>query len=206
MSSRKVWKYLGIGFVGGAIGSAGLVVAVVSSLAFLSPSQSSSSSRVVLSGLECPSAMIEDMTAGKCVMSDKAKSAVSIQLDKIKKAGDLNDLPSAKYVRSLAEKTTDKPTLKFKLYRLAAFMGDAKSQYKVGAMLSNGTGCEEDDLESLRWLHESALNNYLDAQLRLSHMLSSGTFVKQDEKLAKEWLEKAEANSKGQVETAELGV
>ena len=62
-------------------------------------------------------------------------------------------------------------------------------------MYSNGIGTNEDNLEALKWLKESAHNGYPKAQLRLAYMLSAGEFVKKDEEAALVWMEKAK-NSK----------
>jgi hypothetical protein len=62
-------------------------------------------------------------------------------------------------------------------------------------MYSKGEGTNEDNLEALKWLKESAHNGYPKAQLRLAYMLSAGEFVKKDEEAALVWMEKAK-NSK----------
>ena len=69
--------------------------------------------------------------------------------------------------------------------------GSAESQFVVGSMYSNGKGTEEDDMESLRWLHGSAHGGYLKAQLRLVHMLSKGVYVEKDDVEAVHWLKRA---------------
>jgi len=75
-------------------------------------------------------------------------------------------------------------------------MGDAESQFILGAMLSNGEGTNEDDHESLQWLYESAHRGYRKAQLRLAYMLSKGEFVAKNETEAVGWLKRAEENIK----------
>ena len=189
MPSRKKWKYIGVGIVGGALGSAGLLVATIFIIA-LWPS-SPSTSGVVLSDIGCPTGMLENMATGKCVMSDETEITVSAALRKLSTLGNSNHLPNVQQIKSIAMKAAGDETLTFKLYLLAAFLGDAASQYEVGGMLSKGRGTQESDMEALRWLHEAAHNDHLEAQVRLGRMLSSGTFVEKDERLAAKWLRKA---------------
>jgi hypothetical protein len=192
MPSRKTWKFLGIGFVGGILGSAGLVAAAIFVIA-LWPS-SPSTSGVVLSSIGCPSGMLENMFTARCEMSEETEETVSAALRKLSEIGGLDRFPSRHQIRDIATEATDNQTLMFKLYRLAAFLGDAESQYEVGGMLSKGKGTKETKMEALRWLHEAAHSNHLDAQVRLAHMLSTGLFVKRDKQLANKWLKRAEAN------------
>ncbi|MBT5875757.1 MAG: sel1 repeat family protein [Candidatus Latescibacteria bacterium] len=194
MPSRKKWKYIGVGIVGGALGSAGLLVATIFIIA-LWPS-SPSTSGVVLSDIGCPTGMLENMATGKCVMSDETEATVSTALRKLSRVGSSNHLPNVQQIKSMAKKAASDETLTFKLYRIAAFLGDGESQYEVGGMLSKGRGAREANMEALRWLHEAAHNDHLEAQVRLAHMLSSGTFVKKDKRLASDWLHRAEANRK----------
>jgi hypothetical protein len=189
MPSRKKWKYIGVGIVGGAIGSAGLLVAAIFIIA-LWPS-SPATNGVILSDIGCPSGMLENIASGKCEMSDETEATVSAALRKLSKLGGSDHLPNVQQIKSMAKKVTSDETLTFKLYRLAAFLGDAESQYEVGGMLSKGKGTKGSDMESLRWLHEAAHNDHMEAQVRLAHMLASGTFVKKDERSASEWLRRA---------------
>jgi len=62
-------------------------------------------------------------------------------------------------------------------------------------MYSNGKGTDEDDMESLRWLHESAHSGYRKAQLRLAYMLSAGEFIEKNDVEAVSWLNKAKENT-----------
>jgi hypothetical protein len=192
MPSRKTWKFLGIGFVGGILGSGGLAVAAIFVIA-LWPS-SPSTSGIVLSDIGCPSGMLENMSNARCEMSEQTSASVSASLRKISEMGNSSHLPNTQQIRNMAKKASNNQSLMFKLYRLAAFLGDAQSQYEVGGMLSKGKGTKETDLEALRWLHEAAHSDHLDAQVRLAHMLSSGLFVKRDKQLAQKWLKRAEAN------------
>ncbi len=203
MPSRKKWKYFGIGIVGGIFGSAVLAVGAIFLIALWPVSPTANS--IVLSEIGCPGGMLENMTTSRCEMSDEMSASVSAEFQKLMEANSSDNPPNAQQIRKLAEKVSHNKTLKFKLYGIAAFLGDPVSQYEVGGMLSNGEGTEEDDLESLRWLHEAAHNDHLEAQIRLAHMLSSGTYVKRDKRLATKWLSRAEAN-KSLPKTAELGV
>ena len=191
MPSRKTWKYLGIGFAGGVFGSAGLAVVAVITIA-LWPS-SPSTSGVDLTDIGCPSGMMENMRTARCEMSEKTSASVAASLRKLREIGGSNRPPNVQQIKNMAKKAMSNETLMFKLYRLAAFLGDAESQYEVGGMLSKGRGTKETDMEALRWLHEAAHNDYLEAQIRLAHMLSSGTFVKKDKNLASKWLHRAKS-------------
>ena len=84
-------------------------------------------------------------------------------------------------------------------------MGDAESQFILGAMLSNGEGTNEDDHESLQWLYESAQRDFRKAQLRIAYMLSSGEFVEKNDLEAVHWLKRAEKNIKS-TQLAKTGV
>ena len=124
-------------------------------------------------------------------MSDETEITVSAALRKLSTLGNSNHLPNVQQIKSMAKKAASDETLTFKLYRIAAFLGDGESQYEVGGMLSKGRGAREANMEALRWLHEAAHNDHLEAQVRLGRMLSSGTFVEKDERLAAKWLRKA---------------
>ncbi len=191
MPSRKKWKYLGIGLLGGVVTSIGIAILSVFGLIYLADRPSSSG--IILSDIGCPSGMVENLSKGRCEVSDKTMSEITSSFRKHDNHKLLNPLPSSKRLRELAVKTADRKGT-FSDYRIAALLGDAESQYHVGKLLSQGRGVEEDDLEALRWLHVAAHNNYLDAQTKLAEMLASGLFVKKDEQLAQVWLKRAEAN------------
>jgi hypothetical protein len=191
MPSGRTWKYLSIGFIGGIVGSVGLAVASVAILASLSSKPSASG--VVLSDIGCPSGMVENLATSRCEATDQTISAINNSFRKHSGSQSSTPLPTAKRIGELASKIVDNKG-RFSVYRIAALLGDAESQYEVGGMLSKGVGTKEDDLEALRWLHEAAHNNHLEAQVRLAQMLSSGTYVKRNQRLARVWLERAEAN------------
>ena len=203
MPSSKTWKYLGVGFLGGLVGSIGLVVSAIL-IVTLWPS-GKPAQKVSLADIGCPSGMIENLATDRCEASEKTVKTISASLGELRKLKSPIQKLNVPEIRKLAEKPSGKPKLSFKLYLIAALLGDATSQYEIGGLLSNGTGVREDDLEALRWLHESAHNDHLGAQLTLSRMLASGTFVEKDEQMAQKWLKRAEAN-RSQAQLAELEV
>ncbi|MDB9704328.1 hypothetical protein OAA86_09630 [Rhodospirillales bacterium] len=144
---RKVLKVIGIGLVGGLISIGGVVVSVVYVIPEIlahEPEQ-----KVVLSSVTCPPGMIENMGSGQCSASEESitKAAIALVLieDKISHKVDRDPV----FIRELANSVREDAQLSFKLFHLAAVMGDAESQYILGAMLSNGEGTNEDDHESL---------------------------------------------------------
>jgi len=176
--------------VGGAGMFLGFVTYVIPRLVVLVPEPN-----INLSDIGCPSGTYEDMSRSRCSLSTQSKAALAYVLESsgvgISSEGTSNPVFLRKFAKQIS--ATDKD--KFKWLHTAALLGDAESQFLVGAMYSNGKGTVEDNLEALKWLKESAYNGYPKAQLRLAYMLSAGEFVKKDEEAALVWMEKAK-NSK----------
>ena len=200
---RKALKVIGIGLVGGLISIGGVVASVVyviPEILAYEPEQ-----KVSLSSVACPPGMIENMGSGQCSASEESvtKAAIALALieDKISHKVDRDPV----FIRKLANSVREDAQLSFKLFHLAAVMGDAESQFILGAMLSNGEGTNEDDHESLQWLYESAQRGYRKAQLRIAYMLSSGEFVEKNDLEAVHWLKRAEKNIKS-TQLAKTGV
>ena len=191
---RKALKVIGIGTIGGVITLGGLFVVVTEVMPRLDGFDQAT--KVSLSGIGCPAGMNEDMTNGKCGATSQTLTALIYATDGVAGLDLLEDKPDPVNIRNLASQLDENPKASFKLFHIAALLGDAESQFIVGGMFSTGTGTEEDDLESLRWLHESAQSGYRKAQLRLAYMLSKGEFVAKNETDAAKWLKRAEENIK----------
>lgn len=197
MSDVKVWNYMGVTLRSALICAGGLLAICFSALPYLDGLRHPS--KVSLSDIGCPSGMEENMLVGRCMISLQAATAIAYAAEDAGEANKLNQL-SAIQIRGLAQSVTENSKKRFKLFHLAALMGDAESQFIVGGLFSKGDGVEEDDLEALRWLHESGINGYRKAQLRLAYMLATGEFVEKDDAQAVQWLGKAE--KKAEVRTA----
>lgn len=193
MSRSKVWRYMGVGLGGAVLGVAGLLATVI----FVMPSviKPHQLSKVSLSDIGCPSGMNEDMAAGACVISPANFTALAYATEGVDGLDLLKHNPSPVDIRQAAHKIENDDQLAFNLYRMAAVLGDAHSQFIVGGLYSNGKGTEENDLEALRWLHESAHNGHRKAQLRLAYMLSKGEFVEKDDVQAILWLTRAKESA-----------
>jgi hypothetical protein len=200
---KKVLKVIGIGMVGGVIALGGLAASVVYVIPAIFLDQTEK--KVALSSVPCPPGMIEDMVSGQCSASAESMTKVAVAIAQIEDAIEQKIDRDPAFLRGLAHDTREDGPLAFKLFHLAAVMGDAESQYILGAMLSNGEGTKEDDHESLQWLHEAAHNGFRKAQLRLAYMLSSGEFLMKNEAEAVKWLKRAEEN-KEPTQLANTGV
>lgn len=200
---RKALKVIGIGLVGGLISIGGVVASVVyviPEILAYEPEQ-----KVSLSSVACQPGMIENMESGQCSASEESitKAAIALALIEEKTSHKVDRDPV--FIRKLAHSVREDAQLSFKLFHLAAVMGDAESQFILGAMLSNGEGTNEDDHESLQWLYESAQKDFRKAQLRIAYMLSSGEFVEKNDLEAVHWLKRAEKNIKS-TQLAKTGV
>ncbi len=192
MLKGKAWKYLGVGSIGAFVGIVGLIA--VFELALPLFANNPSTQKVSLSAIGCPAGMNEDMSTGRCSMTPQTFTVLSYATEGIAGLDILKDKPEPSVVRDFASKVDNDDGLAFKLYHIAAILGDGESQFILGGMYSNGKGTEEDDMESLRWLHESAHSGYRKAQLRLAYMLSAGEFLAKDDIEAVSWLKKAKEN------------
>jgi len=189
MSRSKAWKYIGVGLGGAVLGVAGLCAFVL--ILFLSLPEYAKPSKVSLSDIGCLSGMNEDMASGKCIITHENLTALAYATEGIDGLDLLQHNPDPALIRQAASKIEDDDRLAFNLYRMAAILGDSHSQFIVGGLYSTGKGTKENDLEALRWLHESAHNGFRKAQLRLAYMLSKGEFVEKDDVQAVQWLKRA---------------
>ena len=172
--------------VGGAGMFLGFVTYVIPRLVVLVPEPN-----INLSDIGCPSGTYEDMSRSRCSLSTQSKAALAYVLESSGVGISSEGTPNPVFLRKFATQISATEKGKFKLLHTAALLGDAESQFLVGAMYNNGKGTVEDNLEALKWLNESAHNGYPKAQLRLAYMLSAGEFVKKDEEAALVWMEKA---------------
>jgi len=134
------------------------------------------------------------MSVGRCAMTPQSFTVLTYATEGMNGLDILKDKPEPSAIRGFASKVGDDDRLAFKLYHIAAILGDGESQFILGGMYSNGKGIAEDDMESLRWLHESAHNGYRKSQLRLAYMLSAGEFIAKNEAEAVRWLKRAKEN------------
>jgi hypothetical protein len=192
MLKGKAWKYLGVGSIGAFVGIVGLIAVFELLLPLFA--NNPSTQKVSLSAIGCPAGMNEDMSNGRCTMTPQTFTVLSYATEGISGLDILKDKPEPSVVRDFASKVDNDDGLAFKLYHIAAILGDGESQFILGGMYSNGRGTEEDDMESLRWLHESAHSGYRKAQLRLAYMLSVGEFIAKNDVEAVSWLNKAKEN------------
>ena len=188
----KGWKYFGIGLAGAFVGVIGLIAVFVLVLPLFA--HNPSIQKVSLSGIGCPAGMNEDMSTGRCTMTPQTFTVLSYATEGLAGLDILKDKPEPSTIRGFAAKVDNDDQLAFKLYHIAAILGDGESQFILGSMYSNGKGTAEDDMESLRWLHESAHSGYRKAQLRLAYMLSAGEFIEKNDADAVLWLKKAKEN------------
>ena len=192
MSRSNAWKYIGVGLSGVVLGVVGLFVTVVIMLPHMV--EAKKPTKVSLSDIGCPSGLREDLSASRCVITPENLTALAYATDGIDGIDLLKDRPEPALIRVAAAKVENDDHLAFNLYRMAAVLGDAHSQFILGSLYSRGVGVAENDLESLRWLHEAAYNGYRKAQLRLAYMLSKGEFVEKNEVEALAWLKRARDN------------
>lgn len=197
MSPRRVWKYLGVGVIGAVVGIGSLMTAVVLVLPLFASTLQPQD--INLADIGCPAGMNEDMSVGRCAVTPQSFTVLSYATEGINGLDILKDKPEPSAIRDFASKVDDDDRLSFKLYRIAALLGDAESQFIVGGMYSNGKGTEEDDMESLRWLHESAHGGYRKAQVRLAYMLSKGEFVEKNDVEAVHWLKRTRKSGRSKL-------
>ena len=179
-----------ISAVGGAGMFLGFITYVIPRLVVLVPEPN-----INLSDIGCPSGTYEDMNRSHCSISTQSKAALAYVLESSGVGISSEGTPNPVFLRKFAKQISATDKDKFKRLHTAALLGDAESQFLIGGMYSKGIGTNEDNLEALKWLKESAHNGYPKAQLRLAYMLSAGEFVKKDEEAALVWMEKAK-NSK----------
>ena len=193
MRKKTFFKFIFVSLIS-AVGGAGMflgfITYVIPRLVVLVPEPN-----ISLADIGCPSGTYEDMNRSRCSISTQSKAALAYVLEGSGVGISSEGTPNPVFLRKFATQISSTDKGKFKLLHTAALLGDAESQFLIGGMYSKGEGTNEDNLEALKWLKESAHNGYPKAQLRLAYMLSAGEFVKKDEEAALVWMEKAK-NSK----------
>ena len=81
--------------------------------------------------------------------------------------------------------------------RQAAADGDAKAQFEIAAIYTEGRAVEQDFAEAAKWYERSAAQGFVPAQYRLGNLYEAGTGVEQDFDLARLWYQRsAEAGNR----------
>jgi len=76
-------------------------------------------------------------------------------------------------------------------FREAADAGNAKAQWWLSMMYSDGTGINKDEAEAIKWARLSAEQDYAPAQVSMGLRYLSGNHVSKDPTKAADWLRKA---------------
>lgn len=81
--------------------------------------------------------------------------------------------------------------------RQAAANGDARAQFEVAAILTEGRAVPQDNIEAAKWYERSAAQGFVPAQYRLGNLYETGTGVDKDMEVAKLWYQRgAEAGNR----------
>lgn len=81
--------------------------------------------------------------------------------------------------------------------RQAAADGDARAQFEIGAIYTEGRAVEQDYAEAAKWYERSAAQGFVPAQYRLGNLYEAGTGVEKDLEVAKLWYQRgAEAGNR----------
>ncbi|WP_108461500.1 peptidoglycan-binding protein [Devosia naphthalenivorans] len=75
--------------------------------------------------------------------------------------------------------------------RQAAADGDARAQFEVAAIYTEGRAIEQDYAEAAKWYERSAAQGLVPAQYRLGNLYETGTGVEKDLENAKLWYQRA---------------
>ena len=145
---RKAFKVIGIAVLGAVFALGALAVSVVYIIPGMlahEPEQ-----KIALNSISCPPGMVENMRTGRCTTSEESMTRVAVAFAQLEEKLSHRIDRDPVFVRKLAQSARQDAELSFKLFHLAAVMGDAESQYILGGMLSKGEGTEEDDHESFQ--------------------------------------------------------
>src|SRR5690606_23680413 len=77
------------------------------------------------------------------------------------------------------------------LLRTAAESGDARAQFEIGAILTEGHVVEQDLAQAASWYERSAAQGFAPAQYRLGNLFEGGRGVERDMELARLWYQRA---------------
>lgn len=75
--------------------------------------------------------------------------------------------------------------------RQAAADGDAKAQFEVAAIYTEGRAVEASPAEAAKWYERSAAQGFVPAQYRLGNLYEAGTGVEKDLEIARLWYQRA---------------
>lgn len=75
--------------------------------------------------------------------------------------------------------------------RQAAADGDAKAQFEIAAIFTEGRAVEQNYAEAATWYERSAVQDFVPAQYRLGNLYETGTGVEKNLETAKLWYERA---------------
>lgn len=75
--------------------------------------------------------------------------------------------------------------------RQAAANGDAKAQFEVGAIFTEGRAITQDYAEAGKWYERAAAQGFVPAQYRLGNLYEAGQGVEKDIEVAKLWYQRA---------------
>ncbi|MCY3771094.1 MAG: tetratricopeptide repeat protein [Gemmatimonadetes bacterium] len=105
----------------------------------------------------------------------------------------LGDLYDWAHVYPQGAGIPDDDTEAVRWYRMAAELGDAMSQQRLGDMYADGRGVPENDMEAVKWYRLAAEQGYDRAQLDLGDMFIRGEGVPGDYVQAYVWYNLAAA-------------
>lgn len=81
--------------------------------------------------------------------------------------------------------------------RQAAADGDARAQFEIAAIYTEGRAIKQDYAEAAKWYERSAAQGFVPAQYRLGNLYEAGTGVEKDLEVAKLWYQRgAEAGNR----------
>lgn len=75
--------------------------------------------------------------------------------------------------------------------RQAAADGDAKAQFEIAAIYTEGRAVEASPEEAAKWYERSAAQGFVPAQYRLGNLYEAGTGVEKDLEMARLWYQRA---------------
>ncbi|MBO9590668.1 peptidoglycan-binding protein [Devosia sp.] len=75
--------------------------------------------------------------------------------------------------------------------RQAAADGDAKAQFEIAAIYTEGRAIEASPEEAAKWYERSAAQGFVPAQYRLGNLYEAGTGVEKDLEMARLWYQRA---------------
>jgi localization factor PodJL len=81
--------------------------------------------------------------------------------------------------------------------RQAAANGDARAQFEIGAIFTEGRAVAQDHAEAAKWYERAAAQGFVPAQYRIGNLYEAGQGVEQDFEIAKLWYQRgAEAGNR----------